>query len=129
MTVFPVIFNKSVEYHRRHPAVVRQSRSGLDDIFTALADPTRRAILARLARGDAYIAELAEPHDMSFAAVSRHVQVLADAGLASRTREGRKVRCRFNAEPLDEAVSWITHYRGLWEQKLSALGDFLEPPE
>lgn len=106
--------------------MVRQSRSDLDDVFTALADPTRRAILARLTQGDAYVSELAAPHDMSLAAISRHLHVLADAGLMSRFKEGRKIRCRFNADSLDQAHDWLTHYRRLWDQKLSALGDFLE---
>ena len=106
--------------------MARQSRGGLDDVFTALADPTRRAILARLARGDAYVSELAEPHDMSFAAISRHVQVLEQASLVRRTREGRKIRCRFNAEPFDEAVGWIEFHRRLWEEKLASFGEFLE---
>ena len=106
--------------------MVRQTRGGLDEVFTALADPTRRAILARLATGDAYVSELAEPHDMSFAAISRHVQVLEQAGLMRRTREGRKIRCRFNAAPFDEAVGWIEYHRRLWEEKLGSLGEFLE---
>ena len=106
--------------------MVRQSRSDLDDVFTALADPTRRAILARLTQGDAYVSELAAPHDMSLAAISRHLHVLADAGLMTRFKEGRKIRCSFNAEALDQAHDWMTRYRGLWQQKLASLGEFLE---
>ncbi len=106
--------------------MVRQSRGDLDGVFTALADPTRRAILAQLVQGDAYVSELAAPHDMSFAAISRHVQVLEQAGLMRRTREGRKIRCRFNAGPFDAAVGWIEHHRRLWQEKLDALGAFLE---
>jgi DNA-binding transcriptional ArsR family regulator len=106
--------------------LVRQSRGGLDEVFTALADPTRRAILSRLADGDACVSELAEPHDMSLAAISRHVQVLENAGLMKRTRQGRNISCRFEAAPLDEALDWLAHHRLLWEQKLDALGDFLE---
>ena len=106
--------------------MARQSRTDLDEVFTALADPTRRAILARLAEGDATVTELAEPHDMSLAAISRHVHVLADAGLMDRVKEGRKIRCSFNAAPLDEAFDWMVHHRRLWQQKLEALGAFLE---
>lgn len=106
--------------------MVRQSRTGLDDVFTALADPTRRAILARLAQGEACVGELAEPHDMSFAAVSRHVQVLENAGLMQRTKQGRNIICRFDGAPLDEAFGWLSHYTQVWEQKLDALGAFLE---
>ena len=109
--------------------MARQSRSDLDGVFGALGDPTRRAILARLVQGDAYMAELAEPHDMSFAAVSRHVQVLAGAGLMRRHKEGRKIRCSLNPAPLEEAALWLDHYRRLWDQKLDALGDFLEGPD
>lgn len=108
---------------------MRQSRSGLDGVFAALADPTRRAILARLAQGDAYVSELAEPHDMSLAAVSRHVDVMANVGLVRRIKEGRRVRCRFNPKPLGEIDGWMAHYRQFWEQKLGALGEFLEGQE
>ena len=106
--------------------MVRQSRDHLDGIFAALADPTRRAILAQLTTGDATISDLAAPHDMSFAAVSRHVQVLAAAGLMQRTREGKTTRCRLDPKPLDTATAWLTHHRALWQHKLAALGDFLE---
>lgn len=106
--------------------MVRQSRSDLDDVFTALADPTRRAILARLTQGDAYVGELGAPHNMSLAAVSRHLHVLAEAGLMTRSKEGRKIRCSLNADGLDQAYGWMTHYRGLWNQKLASLGAFLE---
>lgn len=106
--------------------MVRQSRSDLDGVFAALADPTRRAILARLAQGDATISDLAAPHDMSFAAVSRHVQVLANAGLMQRTRKGKTTRCRLDTAPLDAATAWLDHHRDLWRHKLASLGDFLE---
>ena len=109
--------------------MVRQARSDLDGIFAALADPTRRAILAQLTRGDATISDLAAPHDMSFAAVSRHVQVLADAGLMQRKREGKTTRCRLAPEPLDAATAWLDHHRDLWRAKLASLGDFLEPEQ
>ena len=113
----------------RRKTLSRQSRSHLDGVFAALADPTRRAIIARLALGDAYVSELTEPHDMSFAAVSRHIRVLESTGLASRVKEGRKIRCRLNAEPLAEVFDWVLHYRRYWEQKLDSLGDFLEVEE
>lgn len=106
--------------------MVRQSRTDLDDVFMALADPTRRAILARLAQGEACVGELAAPHNMSFAAISRHVRVLEGAGLMHRTRQGRNIMCRFDGARLNEATGWLQHYTGLWEQKLDALGDFLE---
>ncbi len=105
---------------------MRQSRSDMDSVFGALADPTRRAILARLSQGDATVSELSEPHDMSLAAVSRHIHVLADAGLMSRVREGKTIRCHLNADPLREATNWLAGYQEFWEQKLDALGAFLE---
>ncbi len=101
----------------------------LDIVFKALADPTRREILKQLSVGDAYVSQLAEPHKMSLAAVSRHVQVLANAGLMSRSREGKNIRCGLNAEPLREATEWLSYYRTFWTQKLGALGDFLEEGE
>ena len=104
---------------------MRRSRTNLDAVFGALADPTRRAIMSRLTLGDAYVAELAEPHDMSLAAVSRHLHVLADAGLLRRIKEGRSIRCRLNAAPLEEIADWVAHYRRFWDQKLDALGAFL----
>ena len=105
---------------------MRQSRSDMDTIFGALADPTRRAILARLAQGEATVTELAAPHEMSLAAVSRHVHVLAAAGLMSRIRVGKSIRCRLEAGPLREATNWLIGYQSFWEQKLDALGAFLE---
>lgn len=105
--------------------MARQARTDLDGVFTALADPTRRAILARLAQGDTYVTELTEPHDMSFAAVSRHIQVLESAGLASRIKEGRKIRCRFNPAPLHQAEDWIARQKQFWEGTLDSFGDFL----
>lgn len=105
---------------------MRQVKTDLDAVFLALADPTRRAILAQLTDGDAYVTDLARPHDMSFAAVSRHVHVLADTGLMNLVKEGRKVRCHFDAAPLDDVSNWIDHHRQLWNEKLDKLGDFLE---
>ena len=104
---------------------MRQTKTDLDTVFGALADPTRRAILAQLIEGDAYISDLAKPHDMTFAAVSRHVHVLADTGLMTLVKEGRQVKCQFNAARLDDASNWIDHHRQLWCNKLDQLGDFL----
>lgn len=105
--------------------MARQIRSDMDSVFGALADPTRRAILARLSQGDATVSELSEPYDMSLAAVSRHIHVLADAGLMSKVREGKSIRCHLNAAPLREATSWLAGYQEFWDQKLDALGEFL----
>lgn len=96
----------------------------LDAVFAALADPTRRAILARLASGDASVAELAEPFAMSQPAISKHLKVLERAGLVSTAVEAQRRPRRFEGEPLAEAVGWLERYREIWErnyQRLDAL--------
>jgi len=87
----------------------------LDATFAALADPTRRAILARLASGDKSVMELAEPFDMSQPAISKHLKVLERAGLVSRGRDAQRRPCRLEAKPLAEATGWLEAYRQLWE--------------
>jgi DNA-binding transcriptional ArsR family regulator len=90
-------------------------------VFRALADPTRRAMLRRLADGEHSVGELAEPFDMSFAAAAKHVKVLEEAGLLSRTIEGRTHRCRIEARPLAEADRWIAYYQRFWTARLDDL--------
>ena len=97
----------------------------LDTTFAALADPTRRAILARLATGEATVLELAEPFDMSLPAVSKHLKVLEHACLITRGREAQWRPCRLDARPLREVADWVERYRACWEEKLSALDDYL----
>jgi DNA-binding transcriptional ArsR family regulator len=97
----------------------------LDNIFAALANPTRRAILARLARGEATVTELAAPFEMSLPAVSQHLKVLEQAGLIARSREAQWRPCRLEAGPLKEAVAWIEQYRRMWEERLDRLDEFL----
>lgn len=97
----------------------------LNAIFSALADPTRRAILARLRRGEASVTELAEPFDMSLPAVSKHLKVLEHAGLISRGRDAQWRPCRLEAEPLKEAVNWIEQYRDFWVERHDRLDDLL----
>jgi len=101
--------------------MVEQSRTDLDRVFHALADQTRRAILRRLADGEHSVGELAEPFDMSFAAAAKHVKVLEEAGLLSRTIEGRTHRCRIEAGPLAEADRWIAYYQRFWTGRLDDL--------
>jgi DNA-binding transcriptional ArsR family regulator len=104
----------------------------LDAIFAALADPTRRAILARLAFGDASVLELAAPFAMSQPAVSKHLKVLERAGLITRGRDRQRRPCRLAAEPLAEAAGWLMGYRQFWEgsfQSLDALLDELQAQE
>jgi DNA-binding transcriptional ArsR family regulator len=94
--------------------------------FAALADPTRRAILARLAQGEAAVSELAQPFAMSAPAISRHLRVLADAGLIERQVRARWRICRLRAEELRSAHFWLAQYEAHWEQNLDRLVDFLE---
>lgn len=100
--------------------------SQLDATFAALADPTRRAILARLAQGDASVNELAAPFAMSQPAVSKHIKVLEHAGLISRSREAQKRPCRIEAKPLAEASDWLERYRQYWEGNYERLDALLE---
>src|ERR1700760_4928787 len=87
----------------------------LDATFAALADPTRRAILARLAQGEASVNELVEPFDMSQPAISKHLRVLGRAGLISRSRDAQRRPCKLEAKPLAEADEWLERYREFWE--------------
>src|SRR5215213_6022798 len=98
----------------------------LDATFAALADPTRRAILARLAVGEASVAELAAPFAMSQPAISKHLKVLERAGLVSRRRDRQRRPCRLEARPLAEATGWLVSYRRFWEQSFAGLDALLE---
>ena len=98
----------------------------LDRTFSALADPTRRAILARLAGGEATVTDLAAPFSMSLPAVSKHLKVLERAGLIARGREKQWRPARLAAEPLKEAAQWIERYREFWEQSYDRLDEYLE---
>jgi DNA-binding transcriptional ArsR family regulator len=97
----------------------------LSTTFAALADPTRRAILARLALGETSVTELAEPFDMSLPAVSKHLKVLERAGLIARSREAQWRPCRIEPRALKEVDDWLAHYRRFWEQSFDRLGDYL----
>ena len=102
--------------------------SSLDRTFAALADPTRRAILSRLALGEANVTELAEPFSISLPAISKHLRVLENAGLLVRRKEGRTHHCHLRADPLGDAVEWIEEARLFWDVRLDALALFLEQP-
>jgi DNA-binding transcriptional ArsR family regulator len=93
--------------------------------FSALADPTRRAILARLASGEASVTELAEPFEMTMPAISKHLKVLERAGLIARGREAQWRPCRLEAGPLKDVAQWVEHYRTFWEESLDRLDDYL----
>jgi DNA-binding transcriptional ArsR family regulator len=105
---------------------VRISESDLDAAFAALADRTRRAILARLTLGEASVMELAEPFAMSQPAISKHLKVLEHAGLISRSRDAQRRPCRLEPQRLKEVTEWLFTYRELWEESYSRLDDYLE---
>lgn len=101
--------------------MVESNSKQLDNIFRALADPTRRAMLRRLATGEQRVSELAEPFDMSLAAASKHIKVLENAGLIQRTVSGRTHVCRLEAAAMREAASWLDYYERFWTKRLDAL--------
>ena len=98
----------------------------LSSTFAALADPTRRAILARLASGETSVMKLAEPFDMSLPAVSKHLKVLGNAGLIARGRDAQWRPCRLAAGPLKDVSDWVEHYRRFWEQSFDKLDGYLK---
>jgi DNA-binding transcriptional ArsR family regulator len=102
------------------------SNQALSATLFAISDPTRRGILARLAKGDATVSELAEPYDMSLAAISKHLKVLEGAGLVSRGREAQWRPCHLEAEPLQAVAAWVDDYRKFWERNLDSLGEYLK---
>lgn len=101
--------------------MVDNQRAALDQVFAAVADPTRRAILAALSRHPATVTELARPFPVSLNAVSKHIKVLERAGLVRREVVGREHYCHFEAQPLRRASAWLTHYREFWDVRLEAL--------
>ena len=112
--------------------MVEQGRTGagtedrtLDDVFSALADPTRRAIVRRLASGEATVSELSEPFAMSFQAVSKHVRVLEHAGLITRSRRAQERPCRLHPDAMAGASAWLGDYRHLWESSFDRLDEHL----
>jgi DNA-binding transcriptional ArsR family regulator len=98
----------------------------LSTTFAALADPTRRAILARLASGECAVTELAEPFNMSLPAVSKHLRVLERAGLIARGRHAQWRPCRLEARPIKDVAEWAERYRSLWEQRFDRLDSYLQ---
>lgn len=105
--------------------MVNYQEKRLNAVFSAVSDPTRRALLARLARGESTVTGLAEPFSMSLPAISKHLRVLESAGLISRQVDGRVHRCRLAAIPMKDALDWISFYRSFWEEGMDALGDYL----
>jgi len=109
--------------------VVKHRATTLDAVFSALADPTRRKILARLSEGEASVSELAEPFAISLPAVSKHLGVLEDAGLLIREKDGRVRHCRMVAEPMEDALRWIARYGRFWEAQFDSLEGYLSEAE
>ncbi len=103
---------------------LRQDRLSLT--FTALSDPTRRAILAKLSRGEATVQELSKPFEISAPAITKHLKVLEKAGLISRGREAQWRPCRIEAQPLNEAMDWIEEHRQIWEERFDRLEEYLK---
>jgi len=118
------MLNLTVEFRDRRrylSRMVLRESPALDDVFHALADPTRRAMLRSLAGGERNIGELAAPFDMSFAAASKHVRVLEGAGLLRRRVQGRSHVCSIEAEPLADATEWLNYYQAFWRRRLDTL--------
>src|ERR1700676_3986969 len=103
----------------------QHTQDRLTSTFAALADPTRRAILAHLMSGDATVSELAEPFEMSMAAISKHLKVLEKAGLITRARAAQGPPCRIKAAPLKDVADWVENYRMAWEERLDRLHNYL----
>lgn len=108
-------------------AMVKGQRSPLDATFSALADPTRRAIVAHLAEGEATVSEIAKPFDVSLPAVSRHLRVLEEAGLIARTKQGRVHHLRLVTDQMSPALDWMVRYGQFWEARLAALDRLVGP--
>jgi DNA-binding transcriptional ArsR family regulator len=107
--------------------MVKYSDQTLDRTFAALADPTRRALLARLGKRDSIsVSELAQPFAISLPAVMKHLDVLSDAGLIARTKNGRVVTCRLTADPMEQAMDWLNRYQRFWSENLDRLAAFVE---
>jgi DNA-binding transcriptional ArsR family regulator len=111
------LFNQEV-YYDMHDQI--------SSTFSALADPTRRAILARLALGETSVTELSSPFEMSMPAISRHLKVLEKAGLIARGREAQWRPCKLKAEPLKQAADWLDEYRRFWDESFDRLGEYLQ---
>jgi len=107
--------------------MVKHEAAALDRTFAALADPTRRALIAQLgAKQGRSVSELARPFGMSLPAVMKHLNVLSEAGLITRSKAGRTVTCRLNATPMEQAVDWLNHYQRFWSEQLDRLAAFVE---
>jgi len=109
--------------------MVKYEDADLDAVFAALSDSTRRKVLASLSEGSLPVMELSSPHNMSLPGFMKHLGVLEDAGLISRSKEGRVVSCTLSPEPMQEAAEWLLHYKKFWTEKLDALARYLYQQE
>lgn len=109
--------------------MVKREQRSLDAVFAALADPTRRAIVARLAGGETSVSELAAPFDMSLVAVTKHLRVLEHAGLLDQRKQGRVRYCRLSPAPLRSADDWLARYRVFWQTRLESLAAHFAGPQ
>ena len=125
VTAIPPLAPPQVSRHTGNHMVTSNS-DVLDRVFTAFADPTRRAILTRLVESEATVGELAEPFAISRPAISKHLDVLERAGLVHRVADGRVNRCQFDGEPLREALALMARYQAHWDRQFSALARYLE---
>lgn len=105
--------------------MVKYHSHRLDVVFSALSDPTRRALLERLSRGTSSVTKLADTFDISLPAVSKHLRVLENAGLLEREKNGRVHRCHLQSKPLKDAAEWLDRYRRFWEERFDALDTYL----
>ena len=112
-------------YELINRSVIAMPPDHLNATFAALADPTRRAILARLATGERLVTELAKPFDMTLPGISKHLKVLERAGLITRSRRAQWRPCRLEAQPLREVADWVEHYRRFWDESFDRLDDYL----
>jgi DNA-binding transcriptional ArsR family regulator len=106
--------------------MVNYSSRTLNRVFSALSDPTRRQILATLAKGESTVTDLARPFEMSLPAVSKHLAILERSGLIKRQKDGRVHHCRLEAKPMKDAAAWIAFYQRFWEEQLDSLSNYLE---
>ena len=117
--------NRTIRNTMKHETPTPFNTEQLDSVFAALADPTRRAIVARLALGETSVGELAKPFKISGPVVTKHLKVLQNAGLIARSKRAQQRPCRLVPQPLQEANQWVEQYRRLWETRLDRLEDYL----
>ena len=109
--------------------MVKYNKLDLDKVFSALADPTRRHVIASLSKGEMPVSDLAKFHDMSLPGFMKHLAVLEEAGIISRQKAGRVVNCNIETNAMQQAYNWLNKYQNFWTERLDSLGDYLEQEE